>query len=88
MTDFTYRHIEDSEVDAKAWGSEDPREVFVASNQFCLDCAHFQSNDAALNECRCFPELYGGSKGPRPVQIFRSRGKNNGLVARCVSQGS
>lgn len=82
---FQYRHIDESEIDVRTWGRDDPREVLVASNKICVDCGHFQSNEMRLNECRCFPELYGNSKMPRPVQIFRAAGKNNGLVARCVS---
>ncbi len=84
--DFQFTHLEDSMVDQAAWGTNDPRYVSSTRGAFCNDCGYFQSNNVSYNECRCFPEFYGGCKAPIPVQVFRTPlGKNNGLIARCVS---
>jgi len=82
--DFKFSHLADSVLDPAAWGSTDPRIAAVASTAFCIDCGYLQSNNATVNECRCFPELYGCNKAPIPVQIFRTPlGMNNGVIARC-----
>ncbi|KAH7418307.1 hypothetical protein BKA64DRAFT_196249 [Cadophora sp. MPI-SDFR-AT-0126] len=82
--DFSFTHIEDSVLDELAWGRDDPRRISGTNTSFCNDCGYFQSNNVSSNECRCFPELYGGCKAPVPVQVFRTPlGKNNGLIARC-----
>lgn len=83
--DFMFRHLEDSELD-EAWGNIDPRGSSRTITVYCSNCGHLQSDNVSLNECRCFPELYGSCKAPCAVQVFRSGpGKNNGLIARCVS---
>ena len=80
-------HLEDSVLDNAAWGTEDPRiTAAVTDGSLCNECGYFQSNSFSVNECRCYPELYGSCKTPVPVQVFRTpEGKNNGLIARCVS---
>jgi len=84
--DFSFTHLEDSVLDQLAWGRDDPRQTSGTNTAFCNDCGYFQSNNVSSNECRCFPELYGACKAPIPVQVFRTPlGKNNGLIARCVS---
>ncbi|KAH7360627.1 hypothetical protein BKA65DRAFT_591655 [Rhexocercosporidium sp. MPI-PUGE-AT-0058] len=82
--DFQFTHLEDSVLDQALWGRDDPRQISGTNTAFCNDCGFFQSNNISSNECRCFPELYGGCKSPVAVQVFRTPiGKNNGLVARC-----
>ena len=84
--DFQFTHLEDSILNQDQWGTNDPRYVSSGGGTFCKECGYFQSNEVSNNECRCYPELYGGCKAPIPVQVFRtSLGKNNGLIARCVS---
>jgi ATP-dependent RNA helicase DDX49/DBP8 len=81
--DFQFRQLQESELDEAVWGIEDPRRV--SGTVFCGECGYLQSAIVATNECRCFPEIYGGCKAPSPIQVFRAAtGKNNGLVARCV----
>lgn len=84
--DFEFSHLEESVIDQAAWGIEDPRMVENSSTVTCRDCGRLQSNNSSINECRCFPELYGCCKAPPPVQVFRTPlGMNNGIIARCVS---
>ncbi|KAL1619633.1 hypothetical protein SLS54_006570 [Diplodia seriata] len=84
---FTYEHIDFSVVDVDAWGLSDPRELSSDKPQqsfTCDACKELQSDDPAVNSCRCFPSLYGGPRNPCPVQVFRTpNGRNNGLVACC-----
>lgn len=85
LPDFDFRHIEESELDVKAWGDDDPRCISSIRITYCSVCGQFQSNNVSLNECRCFLELFGSCKAPCPVQVFRTRlRKNNGLIARSV----
>ncbi|KAM3157100.1 SET domain-containing protein [Botrytis cinerea] len=82
--DFEFSHVEESITDEAAWGVEDPRTVEVASTACCHDCGYLQSNDTSINNCRCFPEVYGCCKTVPPVQVFRTPlGMNNGIIARC-----
>ncbi|TGO07477.1 hypothetical protein BTUL_0273g00030 [Botrytis tulipae] len=82
--DFEFSHLEESVIDQAAWAIEDPRMVENFSIVSCRDCGRLQSNNSAVNECRCFPELYGCCKTPPPVQVFRTPlGMNNGIIARC-----
>ncbi len=86
---FSYEHLESSVIDKEAWGLSDPR-LFpidgMRSDHTCDKCGETQSNDVTLNSCCCFPSLYGSKRGHIPVQVFRTpNGKNNGLVACCVS---
>lgn len=82
--DFHFTHVEQSTLDKRAWSSGDPRRITYSSSAICHCCGYVQSNNVAVNECRCFPELYGCNRSPCPVQVFRTGvGKNNGLVARC-----
>ncbi|KAL1306204.1 hypothetical protein AAFC00_004302 [Neodothiora populina] len=85
---FTFTHLDTSVVDVHAWGASDPRLITsqtYKSTYVCHVCAEHQSDDAAENACRCFPNLFGSSNmTPAPVQVFRTRnGKNNGLIACC-----
>lgn len=84
--EFQFAHLKESLLDWTAWGVEDPRLLSSRTVSFCSECGHLQSNSVTANHCRCFPELYGGSTSPIPVQVYRTpMGKNNGLIARCVS---
>lgn len=87
---FTYEHIDSSILDVDAWGLADPRELSSDKPQqsfTCDSCRELQADDPAVNCCRCFPNLYGGPRNPCPVQVFRTpNGRNNGLVACCVSR--
>ncbi|KAF2267809.1 SET domain-containing protein [Lojkania enalia] len=87
---FTFEHLEESVIDERAWGCDDPRWVphsnalARTSNTFiCAACGEKQSDDPKLNSCYCFPRLFGCVKrSPPPVQVFRtSDGRNNGLLA-------
>jgi hypothetical protein len=83
--DFEFTHLEQSQLDKTTWGVTDPRNAYGVISVFCSDCGYFQSDNVTVNECRCFLEIFGGSKAPIPVQVFRTAiGKNNGLIARCV----
>jgi ATP-dependent RNA helicase DDX49/DBP8 len=84
--DFHFTHLETSQLDPNSWGTDDPRCTSSTDTSFCNNCGYLQSNDVSRNECRCFPELYGGCKTSMAVQVFRTpSGNNNGLIARCVS---
>ncbi|KAL4917038.1 hypothetical protein BDW62DRAFT_211547 [Aspergillus aurantiobrunneus] len=79
---FTYRFIDDCVLDPRVY-SEDPRRVPGFDPDTCPVCHERQSDDIQTNQCECFPALFGGIRGPIPVQIFRTTsGKNNGVVAR------
>ncbi|KAH9832401.1 SET domain-containing protein [Teratosphaeria destructans] len=83
---FSYTHLENSTIDEDVWGQYDPRMIAAGTSgeaHKCQACGEIQSEDVKLNECRCFPDLYGGVKaGSAPVQVFRTpNGKNNGLIA-------
>lgn len=85
---FAFTHLDTSEVDVHAWGASDPRMVTSLSHEtafVCNICGETQSDNAAENNCCCFPNLYGNSHiAPAPVQVFRTKnGKNNGLIACC-----
>lgn len=85
---FVYTHLDNSLIDVNAWGASDPRLVSTQPHQdayICGVCGEKQSDNAAENSCRCFPNLYGSSNiAPVPVQVFRTKnGKNNGLIACC-----
>ncbi|OJD33497.1 set domain-containing protein [Diplodia corticola] len=85
---FSYEHIDFSILDVEAWNHTDPRELSSDKPQqyfTCASCRELQSDDPAVNSCRCFPSLYGGPRNPCPVQVFRTlNGRNNGLVACCI----
>lgn len=83
--DFEFEHIQQSRIDASVWES-DPRRVASSKDDkyTCGTCGLSQSETAATNECQCFTELYGVASSPSAVQVFRTAGKNNGLIARCV----
>lgn len=87
---FSYHHIHDSIIDEEAWGDYDPRTTKPATSadaNTCQACRKHQADDCVVNECACFPNLYGGPRPERrlpPVQIAQTfSGKNNGLFA-CV----
>ncbi|KAI1342215.1 hypothetical protein F5Y15DRAFT_374540 [Xylariaceae sp. FL0016] len=89
---FSFRHIEECLVDEQAWGCDDPRwspptDVLtrVSSLAICDCCGKEQSDDARLNNCYCFPSLFGSAKvTPSPVMVFcTSNGRSNGLMALC-----
>lgn len=82
---FQYRFIDDCVLDSSIYGT-DPRRVPGLNNpDICALCHERQSDEVQKNQCMCFPALFGGVRGPVPVQIFCTNGKNNGVVARCVS---
>ncbi|KAJ1329273.1 hypothetical protein MN608_06006 [Microdochium nivale] len=50
----------------------------------CTVCDKEQSDDPRSNACMCFPSLFGCSNpAPSPVQVFRTKGRSNGLLALC-----
>ena len=87
---FQFEQIDESVIDHKAWGCDDPRWIpqpqAVAQGNgiyFCSACGNQQSDDAKANTCTCFPSLFGCVKQKPPlVQIYRTPdGRNNGLLA-------
>ncbi|KAK3299563.1 SET domain-containing protein [Chaetomium fimeti] len=87
---FSFEHLDESVVDVRAWGGDDPRWVPPPITTAgpgvvtftCRSCGQQQSDDAKLNGCYCFPVLFGGPRAATPVQVFRtSNGRNNGLQA-------
>lgn len=83
---FQYQFIDQSVLDTAAFGTQDPRRVPELDLDVCLVCKARQSDEIEKNQCLCFPALFGGVNHPVPVQVFRtSTGKNNGVIARCVS---
>ncbi|RHZ55386.1 hypothetical protein CDV55_103869 [Aspergillus turcosus] len=79
---FQYRFIDECVLDTTVFG-EDPRRVPDLDPDICQVCKSKQADDVEQNQCSCFPTLFGGVKGPAPVQIFSTAsGKNNGVVAR------
>jgi hypothetical protein len=90
---FSFTHLDSSVVDVYAFGASDPRQITALSHQathICSVCGEKQSEDPVDSTCRCFPNLFGSDKLPvAPVQIFRTKnGRNNGLLACCVSDAS
>ncbi|KAL4979520.1 hypothetical protein BDW66DRAFT_168598 [Aspergillus desertorum] len=81
---FQYEFIDECVLDQTAFGDTDPRKVPGLDEDTCPVCHERQSDDIRENQCMCFPALFGGIRGPEPIQIFRTtNGKNNGVVARC-----
>ncbi|KAF5678703.1 NirA-like nitrate assimilation regulatory protein [Fusarium heterosporum] len=86
---FAFEHIDESALDTKAWGADDPRwipppnaAVCITNSIICDVCGQIQSNEPATNACKCFASLFGGQRLPSAVQVFRtSNGRNNGLQA-------
>ncbi|CAI6333056.1 unnamed protein product [Periconia digitata] len=88
---FNFEQIEESIIDERVWGCEDPRWIMQPQNAvvraeggyICAVCSFQQSDDPRVNACNCFPRLFGCLKRtPPPVQIYRTHnGKNNGLQA-------
>lgn len=83
---FTFEHLKESIVDRQAWDGEDPRYVppvsVTAPVANCRACGQEQSDDAMQNQCYCFPSLFGCSRQPAMVQVFRTLdGRNNGVLA-------
>ncbi|KAL8980993.1 MAG: hypothetical protein Q9177_005714 [Variospora cf. flavescens] len=76
---FIYRQITESIIDQDAWGETDPRRISHRSPYTCVVCGCIQSDDPSMNQCTCFPDLYGDKTRPRAVQVFRTKdGRNNG----------
>lgn len=93
---FSFTHLDESNVDEDAWGLFDPRierpppsiavrDSIESQDIFtCSVCSAIQSDNARVNECSCFPAIYGSARASAapPVQIYRTpTGKNNGLIA-------
>ncbi|KAK4206400.1 histone-lysine N-methyltransferase, partial [Rhypophila decipiens] len=86
---FNFEHLDESIVDVRAWGGDDPRWVLPPTALACpkaaftcRSCGQEQSDDAKVNACYCFPSLFGGTRAVSPVQVFHtSNGRNNGLQA-------
>lgn len=90
---FSYRQLDESIVDEATWGCDDPRWsmppgdiVRASALPLCETCEKEQSDDPKLNNCYCFPTLFGCAvTSPSPVLVFRTAdGKNNGLLALCA----
>ncbi len=93
-SDFSFEHLQECVIDEQAWGPMDPRaennhntHQTLPRRLLCERCGSPQSNDPGINECNCFPGMFGsGPRKPYPVQVFRTEnGRNNGLLACCVS---
>ncbi|WPG98481.1 SET domain-containing protein [Acrodontium crateriforme] len=93
---FSFTHLDESNIDEDAWGLFDPRldrpapptavrDLIDSQDIYtCSVCSAVQSDNARVNECTCYPALYGSVRAlaPAPVQIYRTpTGKNNGLIA-------
>lgn len=85
---FTFEHLDESVIDITSFGADDPRwtppstAVSIPGSNTCNLCSQVQSNEAAVNACKCFPSLFGAPRFPTAVQVFRtSNGRNNGLQA-------
>lgn len=91
---FHFEHLEESIIDNEAWKGDDPRWIppsnaaRASGEHHCEACGEKQSDDPKINSCYCFPTLYGcGKRNPSPVQVYRTPdGRNNGLLACCVSR--
>lgn len=88
-SNFEYRHLKECQIDAEAWGTtrDDPRRLhgYPQSVLYCSVCSRRQADDVRLNQCKCFPEVYGDARASAPVQLFQTtNGRNNGVIARCV----
>lgn len=86
---FSYIHLDQSEVDEDAWAPYDPRRVGEETDPSCYSCPNCgenQSDDPTKNGCTCYANLYGSTRaGVAPLQVFRTaNGKNNGLIACCA----
>ncbi|KAJ9501038.1 hypothetical protein H2202_003596 [Exophiala xenobiotica] len=95
-SDFSFEHLEECVIDEQAWGPMDPRaennhntHQTLPRRLLCERCGSQQSNDPGINECHCFPAMFGsGPRKPYPVQVFRTEnGRNNGLLACCMTEG-
>lgn len=84
-TNFSFRHITESEVDKQAWGDKDPRRLSPGPDFICELCSQRQSAVAEQNECVCFAEVFGiNALKNIPVQVFQTEnGRNNGVMACC-----
>ncbi|KIW59388.1 hypothetical protein PV05_03841 [Exophiala xenobiotica] len=91
-SDFSFEHLQECVIDEQAWGPMDPRaennhntHQTLPRRLLCERCGSPQSNDPGINECHCFPGMFGsGPRKPYPVQVFRTEnGRNNGLLACC-----
>lgn len=88
---FSFRHVDECVVDARAWDGDDPRwtpPTLDAATEMplCDTCGNGQSDDPRVNACLCFPTLFGAAQSlPPPVLVFRTTHgcKNNGLLALC-----
>ncbi|KAL3423426.1 SET domain-containing protein [Phlyctema vagabunda] len=82
---FEFQHLRESIIDKEVW-PKDPRGSVEYSTVYCTDCGFRQSDHISINECACFPEVFGSVRPPVPVQVMRAGEgrKNNGLVARCA----
>ena len=84
---FQYEFIDQCMLDQNVFGIIDPRVIPELENtDICQVCKERQSDDIKINQCSCFPSLFGSVRSPAPVQIFHTTsGRNNGVIARCVS---
>ncbi|CAF3471225.1 unnamed protein product, partial [Fusarium graminearum] len=87
-SNFTFEHLEESIIDTALWGADDPRwtppssAICLSGINVCDLCSEVQSNESAVNACKCFPNLFGVPRLPIAVQVFcTSNGRNNGLQA-------
>ena len=84
-----FEHRQDCIVEPTKWPHGDPRWVppatvsdCVSGAEICHNCGQVQSANPRHNRCECFRNLFGSTRGPCPVQIFRTlNGRNNGLQA-------
>ncbi|OJJ88953.1 uncharacterized protein ASPGLDRAFT_138998 [Aspergillus glaucus CBS 516.65] len=81
---FQYEFIDQCVLDQNVFGIIDPRVIPELENtDICQVCKERQSDDIKINQCSCFPSLFGSVRSPAPVQIFHTTsGRNNGVIAR------
>ena len=93
---FHFDHLDESVIDTNAWSADDPRWIPpafptsgpsggsgpVVAIDRCTICGMEQSDDLKVNNCYCFPSLFGGPRSRPPIQVFHTtNGKRNGVQA-------
>jgi ATP-dependent RNA helicase DDX49/DBP8 len=91
---FLFEHLSESTIDEEVWGNYDPRSppnrlsALVHREHEREKCGEMQSDVVKENNCTCLPNLYGGRRGPAPLQVFRTpSSKNNSLIASLRKYG-
>ncbi|OJJ40842.1 hypothetical protein ASPWEDRAFT_56140 [Aspergillus wentii DTO 134E9] len=78
---FHYRFLDECVIDSTVF-EKDPRMMPGLDKDICRVCRGRQADEVEANQCVCFPTVFGGVKAPVAVQLVRTAGKNNGIIAR------